>query len=266
MKKPTFEIIQGDCLEKLQELARQGRRFDALVADPPYCSGAMSPAEITRSKSLAKYCKRTDLGIFQDVMSQRVFLWFTRAWLKIARGVLKSPGYIFIFIDWRQLSTVSDALQAAGYIWRGLAVWDKINARPNLGHLTQTTEFIVWGTVDEKKSEKIIQRSVFREPAPKANDRIHPTQKSPEVIADFLRILPDDATSVIDPFSGSASTGIAALSLGLDYVGIEEQDAFVETSRGRLAESLAAMELTGQFIDKKRKEENKGLFDHEKNA
>ena len=257
---PAFEILQGDCLDRLRDLAKEGRKFDALVADPPYCSGAMSPADISRGTGIAKYCERTDLGSFSDAMSQRAFLLFTREWLHAARAVMKSPGYCFVFIDWRQLPTVSDAIQTAGWIWRGIAVWDKGNARPNFGHVSQTTEFIVWGTVDAEKSKKIVPQSVFRKNSPKMADRIHPTQKEPEVIRGFLEVLPDDATAVLDPFSGSASTGIAALSLGLDYVGIEEQPGFCEVSRGRLAESLRALEATGTFVDKKRAESAPRLF------
>lgn len=257
---PTFEILQGDCLNKLHELAETGRNFDAIVADPPYCSGAMSPADVSRGNAIAKYCDRIDLGSFSDAMSQRAFLLFTREWLHAARPVLKSPGYVFVFIDWRQLPTMTDAIQTAGYIWRGIAVWDKGNARPNPGAISQFSEFICWGTVDAKKSDKFVHQNVFRYPSPKMNDRIHPTQKEPSVIRDFLRILPDDAEAVLDPFSGSGSTGVAALSLGLDFVGIEEQDGFCEVSRGRLAESLKALETTGTFVDKHRALDAPRLF------
>lgn len=257
---PSFEIIQGDCLEKLHELAKEGRKFDALVADPPYCSGAMSPADVSRGDAIRKYCDRVDLGSFSDAMSQRAFLLFTREWLHAARAVMKSPGYCFIFIDWRQLPTMTDAIQTSGWIWRGIAVWDKGNARPNPGAISQLSEFVCWGTFDSKKSDKFVHQNVFRYPSPKVADRIHPTQKEPGVIRDLLQILPDDATAVLDPFSGSASTGIAALSLGLDYVGIEEQEGFCEVSRGRLAESLATLEATGTFADKHRAGEGPRLF------
>lgn len=257
---PTFEIVQGDNLEVLERFREEGRKFDAVVADPPYCSGAMSPADIQRGGGVGKYCARKDLGNFSDAMSQRGFFWFTRAWMYSARELLNEVGYIFVFIDWRQLPTVSDAMQAADFVWRGISVWDKRNSRPNVGHISQTTEFIVWGTKNGEKSDKILHKGVFSCPSPKMQDRIHPTQKEPSVIAELLSILPDAASAVLDPFSGSGSTGIAALSRGLNYVGVERDPVYVEESRGRLAESLKTLEMTGTLIDKHRRQTESSLF------
>ena len=51
-----------------------------------------------------------------------------------------------MFIDWRQLPAATDALQWAGWIWRGTAVWDKGNSRPQKGRFRQQAEYIVWGS------------------------------------------------------------------------------------------------------------------------
>ena len=44
------------------------------------------------------------------------------------------------------LYTSTDALQWAGWIWRGTAVWDKGNSRPQKGRFRQQAEYIVWGS------------------------------------------------------------------------------------------------------------------------
>lgn len=246
-----FEIINGNCLDVLERLAQEGRQFDAVVADPPYCSGGVTPASI--KSGVKKYIHRTDLGDFGDGMTQHAYVWFTRLWLEACRNVLKSPGYVFMFIDWRQLPTASDALQVAGYIWRGVAVWDKGCARPNKGQLTQSAEFIVWGTKDAAKSEKVVHAGVVKAYAPTAEARIHPTQKTPSVISSILKVLPDDATSVLDPFAGSGSTGISALECGLDFVGIEANARYCELARGRLEATEQLKKETGQTVDQHRK-------------
>lgn len=53
---------------------------------------------------------------------------------------------VCMFIDWRQLPAATDALQWAGWIWRGTAVWDKGNSRPQKGRFRQQAEYIVWGS------------------------------------------------------------------------------------------------------------------------
>lgn len=255
-----FEILQGDCIERIHELAKYGRKFDAVVADPPYCSGASTPAAVARGGNIKKYSDLRDVGSFNDVMSQRAFCEFNREWLCAARSVLKSPGYLFVFIDWRQLPTVTDAIQAAGYVWRGICVWNKKNSRPNPGHFSQQSEFICWATADAKKSNKVIPKNVFECAAPRVQDRIHPTQKEPTVIAELLKILPDDAEAVLDPFSGSGSTGVAALSLGLSYTGIEEQEYYCEVSKGRLQATFDRYVESGVFTDMKRADKTPKLF------
>lgn len=171
----NFEIRNGDVLEELEKLNAERRRFDALLADPPYCSGSMSPGSVMQGASSSKYCQSPDLPTFVDAMSQRVFQSFTYTWLKKTRPLLRSPGYVFIYIDWRQIPAVSEMFQAAGYVWRRLAVWDKRNARCHVGQHAQTAEFIVWGTVDEGKSDKYGGTCVFSGQMPSPKDRIHPT-------------------------------------------------------------------------------------------
>lgn len=234
---PSFEIIERDIFEAMDALRDDGRRFDVLIADPPYCSGGNTPASVARSGVL-KYLDTCALGDFRDNMTQRTFMNFTREWLAEAATLLKSPGYAFVFCDWRQIPAVSDALQFAGYYWRGVIPWNKKNARPNKGHITQMSEFVVWGTVDEKKSLKVCHHT-FVYPSPPVADRIHPTQKAPEVIRDFLDVLPDTATDALELFSGSASGGVAAIQQRLNYVGVEKNHELAERSRKRLADYLA---------------------------
>jgi len=69
------------------------------------------------------------------------------------------------------------------------------------------------------------------------------------VIKDLFRILPDDATDVLEPFSGSGAGGIAALSLGYNYTGIEQSEEFVAMSRERLTNALKVYETTGTLVD-----------------
>lgn len=117
------------------------------------------------------------------------------------------------------------------------------------GQHAQTAEFIVWGTVDEGKSDKYGGTCVFSGQMPSPKDRIHPTQKNVDVIKDLFRILPDDATDVLEPFSGSGAGGIAALSLGYNYTGIEQSEEFVAMSRERLTNALKVYETTGTLVD-----------------
>ena len=56
----SFEIIQDDVLHALQDFERRGEKFDAVVMDPPYCSGGLLPAQVARG-GIAKYSNMTQL-------------------------------------------------------------------------------------------------------------------------------------------------------------------------------------------------------------
>ena len=127
------EILHADCIEVLQTLAENS--FDALITDPPYSSGGQYRGDrmqsvtekYSQSGAKAEYLKHAFEG---DNMDQRAWTSWTAYWLELCRKVVKPGGVAAIFIDWRQLPALYDAIQWGGWVVRGLIPWDKKNARP----------------------------------------------------------------------------------------------------------------------------------------
>ena len=141
-----WEIIQGDALKVLEGFAPG--TFDAVITDPPYASGGRTQAEKNKSTT-SKYSSMGENApppFEGDAKDQRSWTRWAAEWLYEARKVCKSGAPVCMFIDWRQLPCASDALQWAGWIWRGIAVWDKGNSRPQKGRFRQQAEYIVWGS------------------------------------------------------------------------------------------------------------------------
>jgi site-specific DNA-methyltransferase (adenine-specific) len=112
----STEIYQGDSLELLTKF--EPGSFDALIVDPPYCSGGTTAAERRRSpedkySQDGKLCGRPSFG--GDLKDQRSFTWWTMTWLALARSLVREGGYGLVFTDWRQLPAVTDAFQAADW-------------------------------------------------------------------------------------------------------------------------------------------------------
>ena len=134
---PRWEIIHGDSLTVLESFPPGA--FDAVITDPPYASGGRTQAE--KSKATAK--KYSSMGgnappdFDGDAKDQRSWTRWAAEWLYLARRAAKPGAPVCMFIDWRQLPCASDALQWAGWIWRGIAVWDKGNSRPQKGRFRQ---------------------------------------------------------------------------------------------------------------------------------
>lgn len=115
-KRGDIQLWKGDVL-RLLPLVPSGS-IDAVITDPPYCSGA---GTVTGRKGdpSEKYCQGgKTLGrptFIGDTRDQRSFSYWCTLWLSLAREATKLGGYCLAFIDWRQLPLMTDALQAAGW-------------------------------------------------------------------------------------------------------------------------------------------------------
>ena len=124
------DLHRGDCLAVIPGLQGQ---FDAIVTDPPYSSGGQSKGDRARSTG-QKYLNSgsTVYPDFRgDTKDQRSYLHWSALWMALCYDKLAEGGLIIAFTDWRQLPVTTDAIQAAGFTWRGVGVWDKTgSARP----------------------------------------------------------------------------------------------------------------------------------------
>jgi site-specific DNA-methyltransferase (adenine-specific) len=117
---------------------------------------------------------------------------------------------------------MTDAVQAGGWVWRGIVVWDKTEAcRPAMGRFAAQCEYVVWGTAGPSRDNEEVGClwGVIREPV-RMVDKHHVTGKPTGVMRHLVRISPTGAV-ILDPFAGSATTGVAALLEARRFVGIE---------------------------------------------
>ena len=246
------KLIRGDVLSVLPTF--DDNSFDALITDPPYCSGAAQAAQRTQSPECSyfspSFAGSANCPTFEDGKDQRVWMnWMTETLRECCR-VLKDGSPFFIFVDWRQLPALTDCVQVSGLTWRGVGVWHKNTGRPSYG-LRHDVEFIVWGSRGQIKDAYALRclSSVFKYPSLLGTRRLHITQKPlglmkdllnvalPRVLAktkpDFTFIDPSGFT-VLDPFCGSGTTLLAAKDSGCKSVGVDSSKAYIEIARKRL--------------------------------
>lgn len=235
-----YQIIKGDALSLLKTM--EDGSFDGIVTDPPYASGGMQTTDRQRPTS-EKYTdsnsKRKFLDFPGDMKDQRVWTRWMAEWLSEARRICKPGAPICIFIDWRQLPALTDALQWADWVWRGVAVWHKPNARPQKGRFRQETEFIVWASNGPMPLDRDVPclRGIFQNANVAINKRHHQTEKPVELMREIVKIVEKDG-HILDPFCGSGSTIQAALTEGYRATGIELSDEYFEIARKRIEDYL----------------------------
>lgn len=180
-----------------------------------------------------------------DNRDQRSFGYWMALWLGAALRASKPGALCCLFTDWRQLPTVTDSMQAGGWVWRGVAPWDKINGRPCPGRFSAQAEFLVWGTNgphNPDRSTAKYGKGVFRHSSPHMEDRQHTTQKPVALMEEIVAITEEDAT-VLDPFMGSGTTGVACANLGRSFIGFEIEKVYFDIACERIDAAYAQGKL-----------------------
>ncbi|MFE7659669.1 DNA-methyltransferase [Streptomyces celluloflavus] len=237
MTDPAWTLHHGDALTVLHTLPDDS--VDAVITDPPYCSGGTATAQRTSRTTRGKYVStgvEHQLADFDgDNRDQRGYLaWMTLVLTQCYRTA-RHGAPLLLFTDFRQLPVNSDALQAAGFTWSGIVTWHKPIARPRKGGFKRDCEYVLWGVkghVDAVRNPVYLP-GLYSASQPRGSQRHHITQKPDQLMRELVKICPEGGT-VLDPFTGSGSTGAAALTNGRGFIGIEHSAHYADIARQRL--------------------------------
>lgn len=269
---PDFAILQGDCMKRLAEI--EDNSVDAVFADPPYflSNGGIS---VHSGKQVC-----VDKGDWDKGGTPEYIYEFNRQWLALCRTKLRDDGTIWISGTHHNIHVVMRCLQELGYKVLNTITWQKTDPPPNLScrYFNFSTELIIWARKFEKKPHKFNYETmkllnggqqmtdVWRIPAVSLWEKQqgkHPTQKPLRLLYRIILASTNEGDTVMDPFSGSGTTGIAANLLGRKYIGIEQDEQFCELSMRR-RQALEDENTRKKLFDKMRStpEETTVLINH----
>lgn len=235
----NFTLYQGDCMQVIEQLPDNS--IDAIFADPPYflSNGGISV------QSGKQVC--VDKGEWDKGGTPEYIYEFNRRWLSLCRPKLKENGTIWISGTHHNIHVVMRCLQELGYKVLNTITWQKTDPPPNLSckYFNFSTELIIWARKHEKKTHKFNYETmkqlnggtqmtdVWRIPAVgrwEKEQGKHPTQKTLRLLYRIILASTNKGDTILDPFSGSGTTGIAANLLGRKYIGIEQEKSFIDLS------------------------------------
>ena len=260
-KEIGLRLFLGDVIETLNQLPEES--IDLMFADPPYNlsnDGFTCHAGKRVSVNKGKWDKSK--GIEEDFE-------FHYNWIEACKRVLKSNGSLWISGTYHSIYACGFALQKQGWHTINDICWFKPNAAPNLScrMFTASHETLIWARKDKKSkhtfnydvmkngnwSEDFIKkpgkqmRSVWAINTPKNGEKKygkHPTQKPEALLERIILSSSDEDNIVLDPFCGSATTGVAALRYNRRFVGIDlEQEYLDKFAIPRIKEELERREL-----------------------
>lgn len=253
----NFTVIQGDCVDTLSKFQFG---FDMVFADPPYflSSGGIS------CQSGKVVC--VNKGNWDKPTTPEAMDSFNLRWLKAVRNHMKENATIWISGTHHNIFSVQQQLLKLGFKILNVITWAKTNPPPNIScrYFTFSTEFIIWA----RKSAKVPHyfnyelmkqlnddkqmTDVWRLPAIAKWEKScgkHPTQKPLGVLMRLLQASTKPNDWVLDPFSGSGTTGIAANLLGRKYLGLEIEEEFLAMSKAR-REELENLQLKSLYLER----------------
>ena len=239
-----FTLIQGDCVETLSKF-KFG--FDMVFADPPYF---LSGGGISYQSGKVVCVNKGDWD--KPVTSEELDA-FNLRWLTAVREHMKDNATIWISGTHHNIFSVQQQLLKLGFKVLNIITWAKTNPPPNIScrYFTFSTEFIIWA----RKSPKVPHyfnyalmkklngdkqmTDVWQLPSIGKWEKScgkHPTQKPLGVLARIIQASSEPNSWILDPFSGSGTTGIAANLLGRNYLGLEKDKDFLLMSKKRREE------------------------------
>ena len=239
-------LYKGDALSLMRSLPANS--IDCIWTDPPYLlsnDGMTCVAGKRVSVNKGEWDRSQGLEVDHE---------FNMSWLGECHRVLKPAGTIWVTGTVHVYLSVGMAMMQLGFRILNDITWEKTNPPPNLGCrcFTHSTETVLWATKAPKGSKHRHKfdyqamkaenggkqmKSVWRFPAAGKDEKAfgkHPTQKPVALIERCLRASTDDGDTVFDPFAGSGATGVAAIRLGLHFVGCERDEEYVDLIVKRL--------------------------------
>jgi DNA modification methylase len=230
--KTITDLRMGDSHAVLLELLDSGVKFDHIITDPPY--------NISKSNNFATMASSKRHGVDFGEWDKEFDL---VSWIELAAKLLNKGGSFIIFNSYRNFTPIIDALERAGLEVKDVLKWVKANPMPrNINRrYVQDTEFAIWAVspkkpwVFNKPSDKKYLRAEFASSTVAGKERSsHPTQKSLKLMTEILEIHTNQGDSVLDPFMGSGTTGVAAKKLGRHFTGIELEKKYFSIAQERI--------------------------------
>lgn len=269
----NFTLLHGDCIDLLNQFDFQ---FDMIFCDPPYflSNGGIS-VQSGKMVSVNKGDWDKSSGFEKDNE-------FNYNWLKVCRNHLTESGTIWVSGTFHNIFSVAQMLTELNFKILNCITWAKTNPPPNLSckYFTHSTEFIIWARKNKNKTHyynyelmKQINggkqmKDIWNLPAIAPWEKScgkHPTQKPLALLTRIILASTQKDAWILDPFTGSSTTGISANLLGRRFLGIDKEVEFLQISKKRKLE-IEIPNIENKYKAKLKDYENVkqlGLFLHE---
>ena len=240
-----FILRKGNCM---QELPLIEESVDMIFADPPYF--------LSTGNGTVKIGNRYvsfDKGVWDRIRSKEEIYQFNYQWLSLCRKKLKDSGTIWVCGTYHNIFEVASCMKDLGYKILNMIVWQKSDPPKTLTdqRFNFSAEYIIWARKSEKvphyfnyhlmeiMNNGVHMPDVWTLPAVGTWEKVcgkHPTQKPLRLLYRIILASTRKGETILDPFAGSCTTGIAANLLERKFIGIEQDEKYIKLGLKRKTE------------------------------
>lgn len=242
----NFMLYEGECNSVMDSLTEQ---VDMIFADPPYF--------LSNQKKTTAFGKQKirDKGEWDRVLPWKEINAFNKTWLTRCRNLLKENGTIWVCGTYHNIYSVEQCLIESGFKILNIVVWQKLDPPPTPygGRLNFSAEYIVWARKNDNVTHcfnydllkqlngGVEMPDVWKFARPGFWERScgkHPTQKPLRLLYRIIQTCTKEGFTILDPFAGSCTTGIAANLMGRRFIGIDMNKDYLDYGIRRKIEIL----------------------------
>lgn len=238
----SHKLINGDSLKEIKKIETDS--VDLILTDPPYNLGLFMKKRSTNLSALrsnhfsGKEWDQLEEEDWKENM-RLLFIEFSR--------VLKKGGSLVMFMAIIKLETIIEIANKNNFYYKTTGIWHKKNPMPrnkDLHFINSTESWLYFthitktGTYNNKN--KTIHDFFESALTPMSEKRFggHPTQKPLKLMDFLISLLSTKGDLILDPFMGSGSSGVSAISKKRKFIGIELNKEYFTVAKKRINEKI----------------------------
>jgi len=221
-----INLMLGDCLERMKEIPDGS--VDMILTDPPY-----NIAQKNNFKSMGR--AGIDFGEWDKGFDQKT-------WLLSLSRIASKDCTLIIFNTFQNLTDTQRILDNEGFVYKDFLVMEKSNPMPRNRDRRYINACEYALVMVKKKSKWVFNRisdkydsNVMKTFVVSGKEKTkHTTQKPINIITNLVARHSNEGGTILDPFMGSGTTGVAAKNLKRNFIGIEMDENYFNIAQERI--------------------------------
>lgn len=245
-------LVYSDTFKFMENMKHNS--IDMIFADPPYF---LSNGGFSNSGGKKVSVNKGEWDKINTLEEKHAF---NKKWISLAKQILKPNGTIWITGTYHNIYSVGMALEEDGFKILNNITWQKRNPAPNLSCrvFTHSTETLLWAKNKTGKNRHYFNYDLLKQinngkqmtdvwdgpltPHKEKRFGKHPTQK-PEYLLERVILASTKPTDfILDPFVGSGTTGVIAKRLNRRFIGIDNNEYYLDIAKKRLINEISLIE------------------------